>query len=62
MTNPSPEVTAYVDQAAILMDLSLHPEHRPGVITNFERIQTIAALVNDFPLPDDLEPAPVFEP
>ncbi|MEO1378485.1 MAG: DUF4089 domain-containing protein, partial [Cyanobacteria bacterium J06635_10] len=33
-----------------------------GVIENFERIQVIAKLVNQFPLPEDIEAAPVFEP
>jgi Asp-tRNA(Asn)/Glu-tRNA(Gln) amidotransferase C subunit len=56
--NPS----EYVDQMAILLDLQLKPEHRPGVIENFERIIAIAQLVNEFPLPDGIEAAPVFEP
>lgn len=52
----------YVDQAATVINLPIQPEHQPGVIENFERIQAIASLVNEFPLPDHLEIAPVFEP
>ncbi len=51
-----------VDQIAALIGLPLNPEHRPGVVTNFERIQAIAQLVMEFPLPDLIEAAPVFKP
>lgn len=52
----------YVDVAAQLVNLPLQPEHRPGVIANLSRIKTIADLVMEFPLPEDVEAAPTFEP
>jgi len=52
----------YVEQAAALVGLPLHPEHKPGVIANMSRIQKVASLFLDFPLPDDVEAAPVFQP
>lgn len=52
----------YVEQTASLLNLNLPDEYRDGVIANFERIQNIAKLVNEFPLPEDIEAAPVFEP
>ncbi|MEH1906502.1 MAG: DUF4089 domain-containing protein [Nostoc sp.] len=52
----------YVDQMALLLDLELRDEYRDGVVANFERIRAIANLVNEFPLPEDIEVAPVFEP
>ncbi|MEO0837886.1 MAG: DUF4089 domain-containing protein [Cyanobacteria bacterium J06643_5] len=52
----------YVDQTALLLGFNLPEEYRDGVIQNFERIQVIAKLVNEFPLPEDIEAAPVFEP
>lgn len=52
----------YIDQTAELLALPLQPEHRLGVIENFTRIQAIAELILEFPLPDDIEPATVFEP
>ncbi|MBE9225674.1 DUF4089 domain-containing protein [Phormidium sp. LEGE 05292] len=52
----------YVDTISQLVDLSIDPEHRPGVIQNFERIMAIAKLVTEFPIPEDLEAAPIFEP
>ncbi len=51
-----------VDQVAALIDLPLDPEYRPGVINNFRRTAAIAKLVVEFPLPADLEAAPVFQP
>ena len=52
----------YVDRTAELIYLPLDPEHRPGVVVNFERIAQIAQLVTEFPLPPEVEAAPVFEP
>ncbi|OKH38452.1 DUF4089 domain-containing protein [[Phormidium ambiguum] IAM M-71] len=52
----------YVDTISKLVDLSIDSEYRPSVIQNFERIMTIAKLVTEFPLPEDLEIAPIFEP
>lgn len=62
MTEQSIEPAAFVDQMAAVVGLPLEPEHRPGVIDNFARIMAIAALVNDFPLLEDVEAAPIFEP
>ena len=55
-------VSEYVDQMALLLDLQLRDEYRDGVVANFERISAIANLVNSFPLAEDIEVAPVFEP
>jgi Protein of unknown function (DUF4089) len=62
MTETSLSVAEYVDQMALLINLPLAPEHRPGVIENMERIIAIVPLVTEFALPEDIEPAPVFEP
>jgi len=56
------DAAAYVDAAAALTRLPLDPTHRLGVILNMQRIAEMAALVMAFPLPDDVEPAPVFRP
>ncbi|MEG3843540.1 DUF4089 domain-containing protein, partial [Microcoleus sp. herbarium14] len=55
-------IEEYVDRTAELINLPLDPEHRPGVVVNFERITEIARLVTEFPLPPEVEAAPVFEP
>lgn len=56
------DLEVYVDQAASLIELPLRPEHRPGVVENFERIAQIAQLVTAFPLPEDVEAGPTFQP
>lgn len=63
LTSPdasAPSFDAYVDQAAAALRLPLAPEHRPGVLLQFQRIAAIAAPLLAFPLPPDVEPAPVF--
>jgi hypothetical protein len=62
MTDHDFDAQAYVDAAGRLVGLPLDPAHRPGVIANLERIAQMAALVMEFPLPDEIEPAPVYEP
>lgn len=62
MTEKPFSIAEYVNQVALLLDLPLKEEHRPGVIDNFARIGAIAQLVNEFPLPDIVEAAPTFEP
>jgi hypothetical protein len=47
---------------SILLDLPLHPDHRPGVLENLYRTQAIARLFLEFPLPETIEAAPVFQP
>ncbi|AVH70994.1 DUF4089 domain-containing protein [Nostoc sp. 'Lobaria pulmonaria (5183) cyanobiont'] len=56
------DVGEYVDLMGLLLDLEIRDEYRDGVVANFERIMAIANLVNSFPLPEDIEVAPVFEP
>jgi hypothetical protein len=45
-----------------LLELPLHPDHRPGVIANLERTAAIAQRVLEFPIPDEIEAAPIFQP
>jgi hypothetical protein len=60
---PTPdELGAYVDEAAKLIGLPIAPEHRPGVIQFLGGLLGQAALVMEFPLPEDVEAAPVFDP
>ncbi|WP_421658037.1 DUF4089 domain-containing protein [Leptothermofonsia sp. ETS-13] len=62
MTEKPVELSEFVDQMAAAIALPLQPEHQPGVIDNFSRIRILAQLVTEFPLPEDVEAAPVFEP
>ena len=51
-----------ITAAAGMIGLSIDPEHRPGVVLNLQRIAQMAALVMEFPLPDDTEAAPIYRP
>lgn len=57
---PESEWAAYADRTAATLALPLAPAHRPGVIQNLERAAVIAAPLLAHPLPDGIEPAPVF--
>ena len=61
MTDPA-AIAAYVDHAAPLVGLALTPEQREGVIQNLGVTFFVAELVMTFPLPDDVDAAPVFQP
>jgi hypothetical protein len=56
------EMQSYLEQVSWVMDLAIPPECVPGVVENLLRLEAIARLVNEFPLPDDIEAAPVFHP
>jgi hypothetical protein len=62
MTEQSMDIAIVVEHLAVLVNVPLAPEHRPGVVENFSRIVAIAQLVTEFPLPEDVEVAPVFQP
>jgi hypothetical protein len=59
---PPVNLEPLVDQLAQLIGLPLAPEHRPGVLANFDRTATIAQMVMEFPLGDEVEVAPIFQP
>ena len=52
----------FVDVMASIVELPIPSEYRDGVVANFERIHDVAQLVLEFPLPEDVEAAPVFVP
>lgn len=60
--NPKDKSRQYVEITAELMGLELTSEYLPGVVDNFQRLTQIAALVNEFELPENIEIAPTFEP
>ncbi|MDZ7956382.1 MAG: DUF4089 domain-containing protein [Aulosira sp. DedQUE10] len=62
MESPEFDAGEYVDQMALLVNLQLRDEYRDAVVANFERIKAIAQLVNEFPIAEEVEVAPVFEP
>jgi hypothetical protein len=53
-------VDALVAANARALDLTLDPAWHQGVAFNLRLILHLGALVDEFKLPDDAEPAPVF--
>jgi hypothetical protein len=51
----------FIDAAARALKLPLDPAWKPSVKANLDVTLKHAALVADFELPDDAEPAPVFK-
>jgi hypothetical protein len=61
MTKKSDPLDAYIDSAAALLKLPLAPEWKGAVRANLEVTMKLAALVGEKELPDDAEPAPVYQ-
>ncbi|ARQ00574.1 DUF4089 domain-containing protein [Pseudorhodoplanes sinuspersici] len=59
MTEHDP-LDAWIVASAELMKLPLDPAWLPAVRQNVEVTFRLAAQFDEFPLPDDAEPAPVF--
>jgi hypothetical protein len=58
---PEQDVDAYVDAAAEILGLPLDPAWKPAVKANLIVNLRLAAMVAELELPDEAEPAPVFE-
>jgi hypothetical protein len=61
MTDPTDPLDAYIAAAAAALDLPLEPAWQPTVKANLAVTLKHAATVAAFPLPDEAEPAPVYE-
>jgi Protein of unknown function (DUF4089) len=57
---PDP-LDAFIVGAAHALDLKIEPACMPAVRANLHVILTQAALVDEFALPDEAEPAPAFK-
>ena len=57
----SDHLDAYIDATAQVLGLAVKPEWKPAVRANLDVTFKLAALVAEKELPDDAEPAPVFE-
>jgi hypothetical protein len=53
-------IDSLVAASAQALGLNIEPAWHGGVKFNLQLILRIGALVDEFPLPDDAEPAPVF--
>jgi hypothetical protein len=52
----------YAEQAAALIDLPIPPENSNAVAQNVARAATIAATLLNFPLAEEVQCAPKFQP
>ena len=57
-TDPMDE---YIDAVAAALSLPIAPADKPAVRMNFDVTFKMARLVQAFPLPDEIEPASVYE-
>lgn len=55
------DLDALIDAATKAMDLPIEPAWKPAIKGNLRVSLRLAAIVEEFELPDDAEPAPVFE-
>ena len=58
----TPDPEAVIDAMAPVLGLVVKPDYRPAVIANLKICFAFAALIDNFPLDDHEEPAPVFTP
>jgi hypothetical protein len=59
-TKPENSIDAFVVASAQALGLTLEPARHRSIAFNLRLILRHAALVDEFALPDDAEPAPVF--
>jgi hypothetical protein len=61
MADPDP-LDDFIDAAAQVLRLPVEPAWKGAVRVNLDVTLRLARLVDEFELPDELEPAPVYEP
>jgi hypothetical protein len=54
------ELDAFIDASAVVLGLTIAPEWRAAVRANLAVTFRLGSVVEDFALPDEAEPAPVF--
>jgi Protein of unknown function (DUF4089) len=61
MAKPDETLDQFIEAAARMLSLPIEPEWKATIRANLEMTLKHAALVDEFPLPDETEPAPVFK-
>jgi hypothetical protein len=56
------ELDEFTAAGAALLGIPIAPEWQPAIRTNMAALLVHAAMVIEFPLPDEAEPAAVFRP
>jgi len=60
-TNEGESIDNLIEAVAAALALPIEPQWKPGIKSNLQVTLRMAALVAEFELPDEAEPAPVFE-
>ena len=55
-------IDAWIGAGVRLLGLPLEPERRPAIRAQLEVALQLGRLVDEFPLPDDVDPAALFRP
>ena len=58
---PGDPTDDFIEAAANALGIPLDPAWKPAIRSNLEVSRKLARLVDEFPLPDDAEPAPVYK-
>jgi hypothetical protein len=57
---PADHLDSYIDAVATALALPVEAAWRPAIRANLEVSLRLARLVDEFPLPDETEPASIF--
>ena len=60
MAKPNEAIDQFIEAAVRALSLPIEPEWKAAIRANLEATLKHAASVDEFPLPDEAEPAPVF--
>jgi Protein of unknown function (DUF4089) len=58
---PADPLDAYIDTVAAALALAIDPADKPAVRANLDVTLKMARQVQEFPLPDEIEPASIYE-
>jgi hypothetical protein len=57
----SDPLDSFIDASAAALELSIEPAWKPAVRANLDVSLRMARMVQEFPLPDEIEPASIYE-
>ena len=58
---PNDPLDDYIDVVAAALALPIDPADKPAIRMNLDVTLKMAQLVQEFPLPDEIEPASIYE-
>jgi hypothetical protein len=58
---PTDPLDEYIDAVAKALDLPIEAAWKPAIRANLDVTLKMARMVQEFPLPDEIEPASIYE-